>query len=129
VKTEGLFDGIRLFNAGQFFESHEVLEDLWRAAPENDKKFLQGLTQLAVAFHHHSTGNLVGCRSVLARALRNLAAYPQGLLNMRTDEILQAVTPCRLALEESRSIPELPKLRIHSSERNGPEAGSRNGEE
>jgi predicted metal-dependent hydrolase len=129
VELDGLLEGIRLFNAGQFFESHEVLEDLWRAAPENDKKFLQGLTQLAVAFHHHSTSNLVGCRSVLARALRNLAAYPQGLLNMRTDEILQAVTPCRLALEESRSIPELPKLRIHSSERHGPEAGSSNGEE
>ena len=124
MELDGLHEGIRLFNAGQFFESHEVLEDLWRAAPENDKKFLQGLTQLAVAFHHHSTGNLVGCRSVLARAVRNLAEYPQGLLNMRTNEILQAVTPCRIALEESRSIPDLPKLRIHRNERSRVEAGS-----
>jgi uncharacterized protein len=113
MQSDGLTRGIRLFNEGHFFEAHEVLEDLWRAAAPADKKFLQGLTQLAVAFHHHSTGNLVGCRSVMARALRNLSAYPKGLLNMRTEEIVDAVTPCQCALEEHRRMPALPKLKIH----------------
>jgi len=111
--SDGLRKGITLFNRGQFFEAHEVLEDLWRAAAPADKKFLQGLTQLAVAFHHHSTGNLVGCRSVMARALRNLSAYPEGMFNMLTDEIVDAVAPCQSALEEHRRMPALPKLKIH----------------
>ncbi|HXY03984.1 MAG TPA: DUF309 domain-containing protein, partial [Terriglobales bacterium] len=64
--------GIVLFNQGHFFEAHEVLEDVWRAAPAQEKKFLQGLVQLAVAFHHHSTGNCVGMRSVMERGIRNL---------------------------------------------------------
>ena len=111
--SDSLREGISLFNRGQFFEAHEVLEDLWRAAAPADKKFLQGLTQLAVAFHHHSTGNLTGCRSVMARALSNLSAYPQGLLNMRTEEIVDAVAPWQRALEEHKRIPALPKLKIH----------------
>jgi len=67
-----------LFNHSQFFDSHEVLEDVWRALPRDRpparrlRLHLQGVIQLAVAFHHESTGNHVGARSVLERALRNL---------------------------------------------------------
>lgn len=116
MQPRTLTEAVRLFNEGQFFEAHEVLEDLWRAAPTAHKKFLQGLTQLAVAFHHHSTGNLIGCRSVMARALRNLSTYPDGLLSLRTPEILQAVTPCQRALDKNQSLAALPKLKIHHEE-------------
>jgi len=66
--------GLNLFNHAQFFDAHEVLEDVWRTLPHTSaaKKHLQGLVQLAVAFHHESRGNLRGARSVLDRALRNL---------------------------------------------------------
>lgn len=67
-------DSLNLFNSARFFEAHEALEDLWREAPRSAprRRHLQGLVQLAVAFHHHSTGNLVGASSVLERALNNL---------------------------------------------------------
>ena len=42
-------EAIDLFNHQQFFECHEVLEDLWRPLPEGSEKlFLQGLIQIAV---------------------------------------------------------------------------------
>jgi predicted metal-dependent hydrolase len=75
--------GLHLFNDAHFFEAHEALEDAWRVVPPDTsfKLHVQGLVQLAVAFHHQSTGNLVGARSVLARALRNLrggeATFPK----------------------------------------------------
>ena len=47
--------GISLFNNAEFFDAHEALEDIWRAAPPENKKFLQGMVQVAVAFHHYST--------------------------------------------------------------------------
>jgi hypothetical protein len=78
-----LLSGIALFNSGRFFDAHEVLEDVWRLVPRDSpsKVHFQGLVQVAVAFHHQTTGNLVGARSVLARALRNLrgadATFPQ----------------------------------------------------
>ena len=74
--STGFQNGLILFNAAQFFEAHEVLEDVWRAAPEPERKFLQGQIQIAVALHHHSTGNVIGCRSSLRRGLRNLTPYP-----------------------------------------------------
>ena len=71
---DGWQHGATLFNSGQFFEAHEALEDVWRDAATDSRLrcHLQGFVQLAVAFHHHSTGNFVGARSVLERALHNL---------------------------------------------------------
>jgi len=71
-----LQSGLDAFNSACFFEAHEILEEVWRALPRTSarKKHLQGLVQLAVAFHHESRGNLRGARSVLDRALRNLTA-------------------------------------------------------
>jgi hypothetical protein len=71
-----LVRAIGLFNSGQFFEAHEVLEEIWRAAPETEKSFWQGLTQIAVAFHHRSVGNTIGAQSLLNRSIRNLSPYP-----------------------------------------------------
>ena len=66
--------GLDLFNRAHFFDAHEVLEDVWRALPRDRplRRHLQGMVQLAVAFHHVAKGNHLGARSVLARALRNL---------------------------------------------------------
>ena len=74
--------GVALFNRSEFFDAHEVLEDVWRAADGPEKRFLQGLIQIAVGFHHHSTGNLVGARSLLCRGadkMRNLPATHAGI--------------------------------------------------
>jgi len=74
LNDRDLNKGLDLFNRARFFDAHEVLEDVWRALPRTSaaKKHLQGLVQLAVAFHHESRRNLRGARSVLDRALRNL---------------------------------------------------------
>jgi predicted metal-dependent hydrolase len=74
-------EGLELFNTARFFEAHEVLEDLWRGLPGDrpSRKHLQGLVQMAVAFHHWTTGNIEGSRSVLERALRNLTAAESSL--------------------------------------------------
>src|SRR6266404_4818715 len=68
--------GIDLFNAGRFYEAHEVLEDVWRESIGERKLFLQALVQLAVGFHHYTTDNVIGAQSVLQRGISNLAVYP-----------------------------------------------------
>ena len=42
-------EGIRLFNEQEFFECHEVLEELWSETLGEEKKFYQGLIQAAVS--------------------------------------------------------------------------------
>ena len=104
--------GLQLFNAAEFFEAHEVWEDVWRAAPHQEKKFLQGLIQLAVGFHHHSTGNRAGAQSLLARGARNLSHYPQNFAGIDLLKLLQEVTGYREALAQSSSQPSLPQIQI-----------------
>jgi hypothetical protein len=52
--------GVLFFNAGDFFEAHEVWEDLWAESHGDDRRFVQGLIQAAVGLFHFSSGNLGG---------------------------------------------------------------------
>jgi hypothetical protein len=102
--------GINLFNSAQFFAAHEELEDVWRAAPPENKKFLQGVVQIAVAFHHYSTGNRVGMRSVLERAIRNLAE-PSGIFGqIELRSLLASLLQWREALDHDLPLPTLPRI-------------------
>src|SRR5215475_13239656 len=105
-------EGVRLFNAAQFFEAHESLEDVWREAPEAERKFLQGLIQIAVALHHHSTGNIVGCRSLLERGLRNLAHDPGRYSGLELALFRHEVEQWRGALASGLPLPRLPMIRL-----------------
>src|ERR1700687_4512938 len=101
-----LLRGLALFNSSRFFDAHEVLEDAWRESPQHSplRKHLQGMVQLAVAFHHQSTGNLVGARSVLERALRNLQGGEASFPSLDFDLLRAELTPWRRFLHESRSL-------------------------
>jgi hypothetical protein len=89
LKNPGFARGIELFNHAHFFDAHEVLEDLWRPIPREAplRRHVQGMVQLAVAFHHESTGNYVGARSVLARALRNLNGAENSFPGLDLDQL------------------------------------------
>jgi predicted metal-dependent hydrolase len=111
VNSERYIEGIKLFNSTEFFDAHEALEDVWRAAPEPEKKFLQGLIQVAVALHHHSKGNLVGARSLLERATRNLAVYPESFAGVNLSALLHELSEWRRYLKDGGScVPPLPKI-------------------
>lgn len=105
--------GLDLFNRGKFFDAHEALEDVWRAAPPAEKKFLQGLIQVAVGLHHHSRGNVVGARSLLARAHRNLSGYPARHGGIDLAGLRAQLERWLGALEDGRSTPELPSIQTH----------------
>ncbi len=108
----GLRHGIALFNREEFFEAHEVLEDVWRAAPVPEKKFLQGLIQIAVAFVHYQRGNLVGAKSLSARGTRNLYPYGEQFGGVPITELVRRVAEWKAALHEEGSPPPFPRIRL-----------------
>ena len=57
-------DGIQLFNDHEFFEAHEVWEDVWHMAYGIKHSFYQGLIQAAVALEHYRRGNPRGVLSL-----------------------------------------------------------------
>lgn len=115
---------LALFNSARFFDAHEAFEDLWREAPHDAplRLHLQGLVQLAVAFHHQSTGNLEGACSVLERAIRNLNGAEESIPELDLERLRAELSPWRECLAKNlpkaeRPHPELPKLLLrHSNE-------------
>ena len=111
MEPEDLKKGVEHFNFGEFFEAHELWEDVWRATPgKYEKLFIQGLIQVAVALHHHSTGNLVGAESLLRRAIRNLDTYPHDFYGVDRGEFSASITAWLRALQEGSSAPPLPRV-------------------
>ena len=110
VDFEQCREGIELFNRAAFFDAHEALEDVWRAAPQSEKKFLQGLIQVAVALHHHGNGNLAGARSVLRRAFRNISLYPKDFGGIQSAGLLHSIAEWQRALDEGLAVPAFPRI-------------------
>lgn len=71
-----LDEGVRLFNAGMYFECHDVLEEMWSGLRGDGRDFFQGLIQVAVALYHLGRGNAEGARSMMGRALARFERYP-----------------------------------------------------
>src|ERR1039457_672669 len=96
-KTEEINRAIDLFNRAHFFDAHEVLEDLWRSVAQDRplRRHLQGMVQVAVAFHHQSTGNHVGARSVLERAMHNLNGADNSFPEIHLDQLHADLAPWR----------------------------------
>jgi predicted metal-dependent hydrolase len=108
----GHLHGIALFNQGKFFDAHEVLEDVWRSAPHGEKKIWQGLVQVAVALHHHSTGNYVGMRSVMVRAMGNLGGHPQDFHDIQVLRLLKSLAQWLKAFDDNQPPASLPRIEV-----------------
>lgn len=65
----------RLLDDGMPFHAHEVLEDMWKAAPPGERGLWRALAQLAVGITHAARGNSRGAAALLARAAQGLAPY------------------------------------------------------
>jgi predicted metal-dependent hydrolase len=77
--TEGdLAEGLRLYDAGEFFNAHEAWESVWLRSPEPEKTFLQGLIQVTAAFHHLQSNNRLGTVLLLQAGLRRIERYAPG---------------------------------------------------
>jgi predicted metal-dependent hydrolase len=100
--------GVHLFTRAHFFDAHEVLEDVWRSQPRDrpSRRHLQGMVQLAVAFHHESTGNHVGARSVLERAMRNLNGADSSFPDLDLDRLRAELALWRRFLDDSEGADE-----------------------
>ena len=112
-KTVGpaeLLSGAGHFNNGEYFEAHEEWEKAWYGTEGEENRFLKGLIQVAVAFHHHSTGNIVGARSLLKRAERNLTGYPESYLGIELPPLRHSLREWQQALAEGKAAPPHPRI-------------------
>lgn len=79
-----LHRGAALFEAGRFFEAHEVWEEAWLEESGGERLVLQGLIQLAAALYKESRGDPPeGCIWLLEAALSKISAGAAELDELR----------------------------------------------
>ena len=89
-KDEKFQRGILHFNAQEFFEAHEVWEEVWLVEAEPEKTFLQGIIQIAAAFHHYLRENPDGAESLLAAGIVKLSRFPAHHRGLAIDDLRSA---------------------------------------
>jgi hypothetical protein len=67
--------GVALFNGARYWHAHEAWETLWRAAPDEERDFYQGLIMVAAGLLHLQRLNARGARNKLAEGLDKLRPF------------------------------------------------------
>lgn len=113
-----LREGIRLFNAGRFFEAHESFEDFYSRTEAKHKPFLEGLVQLAAACRlYRDFGEAEGAVRMVRQALIRLENYQPRYLGIRVGRLIVAMEQWTKQVEADREavsgqIPKIPFRRF-----------------
>lgn len=95
--------GIAEFNQQQFYACHDTLEAIWVDAPEADKRFYQGILQVAVGCYHLSNDNLRGAIILLGEAVRRLCDYQPDYEEINVEQLLEQAMALLQALQQLQS--------------------------
>ncbi len=71
-----VINGLELFNQGEYFEAHEVLEAAWRAEEGPVRELYRGILQISVAYYHLLRGNYTGASKMFFRSRNWLRPFP-----------------------------------------------------
>ena len=83
-----------MFNREEFYESHEVFEDLWRATENEYKDLYKGLIQAAVALHHLKKGNVKGANKLFKSSTAYLSHHVPEALGLNVEKLTQDLKIC-----------------------------------
>jgi uncharacterized protein len=107
--------GVNLFNEHHFWHAHEAWEEIWLHSSGDEKVFLQGLIQLAAAYHHVQRGTFRGGVLLFDAALRKLERFADGHCGVDRSEAVKSALQHRekIARGENIDAGEFPKLRYN----------------
>lgn len=103
--------GIAFFNACEFFEAHEVWEELWKDYSGELRLFYKGLIQAAVALHHFGNGNIRGARKVYLSSSGYIEEYGPTCEGIDVEQFLSQLAEC--FAEVTASTEQFPKIDIN----------------
>ncbi len=86
--------GIDHFNAREFFDAHEVWEDLWHEQHGDAHNFVQGLIQFATALHHFEAQNLKGTKLLYTGGVELLNPYGDEFWRLPVRKLISDMTGC-----------------------------------
>jgi uncharacterized protein len=95
IRPDALHDlliaAAREFNAGRYFEAHEVLEDGLENVPDHLWDLFLGLIQIAVGYHKVTQNLRRGAAAMLGRALEKVERFPPEAAGLNLEALRQRV--------------------------------------
>jgi predicted metal-dependent hydrolase len=87
-------EGIERFNRQEFFEAHEVWEQVWLEQEPPAKNFYKGLIQVAVGLHHFRKGNTRGIRKLYFSSRKYLQEFLPEFQGIDVGQLLSDMDSC-----------------------------------
>lgn len=94
----GLLEGVRLFNAGQFYECHHSLEAIWLEERDPIRYLYQGVLQVGVGFHHLRRGNWRGAVKLLRDGIDKVECFLPTCMSLDTARLAREASICLIEL-------------------------------
>ncbi|MBE9014251.1 DUF309 domain-containing protein [Pseudanabaenaceae cyanobacterium LEGE 13415] len=85
---EEFWQGVDQFNQGEFYACHDTLEAIWIEAPVFDKKFYQGILQIAVGLYHLGNHNWRGAVILMGEGLNRLNDYQPDYGGINVEQLI-----------------------------------------
>ena len=95
------WQGIEEFNQHEFYACHDTLEALWMEASEPEKRFYQGVLQIAVGCYHLGNLNWRGAVILLGEGMRRLEAYEPAYSGIDVTELREQSGELLTALQQT----------------------------
>lgn len=98
---EEFWQGVEQFNQQEFYACHDTLEALWIEAFEPQKRFYQGVLQIAVACHHLMNLNWRGAVILLGEGIGRLSDYQPDYEGIDVTDLVMQSFQLLKALQET----------------------------
>lgn len=110
----GLEAGRAAFNRGEYFEAHELWEEMWQGLDGVERIHVQGLIQIAAGLHHLQQRRPRPAAGLLRKGLRKIsrAAFAPSV-DLHVEELAREVARLLAELDEPGARvtnPRLPRL-------------------
>ncbi len=91
---ERYLKGIQHFNKREYYDAHEIWEDLWHEEHGEANHFVQGLIQFATALHHFEAHNLKGTKLLYVAGVELLKPYGEKYWGLPVKKLLDDMAAC-----------------------------------
>ncbi|MBW4482960.1 MAG: DUF309 domain-containing protein [Tildeniella torsiva UHER 1998/13D] len=96
-----LEEGVALFNQGDYYACHDVLEAIWMEASTLDKPFYQGILQIAVGLYHLGNHNWQGASILLGEGTNRLRPFESAYGGIDVERLVDCGWAWLTALHQS----------------------------
>ncbi|MGF1493024.1 MAG: DUF309 domain-containing protein [Microcoleaceae cyanobacterium] len=97
----GFWQGVEQFNQGEYYACHDTLEALWMEAMEPEKRFYQGILQVAVGLYHLSNENWRGTVTSIGEGVRRLDYYQPDYSGVDVESFIAQIRELLIEIQQA----------------------------